>query len=232
MTIGKMSKRALTDAAKRPYHHGALREAMLEGAERILDREGIGGLTLRAAAREAGASHAAPKNHFDNVTGLLSELAAVGFRRFERRLLDAAGAAGTAEAQLPALGRAYVEFATQFPGLFMLMFRSERLDLERPGLREAMSGALSVLRGAVGAPQGADTEQGQAPAPTALADGAARVVAAWALVHGFAMLKIDGRLDGIVHGLPEGMNAMVLLDVILDAGGGQLRSGDPLTGGR
>jgi AcrR family transcriptional regulator len=224
MTSKKMSKRALTDVAKRPYHHGALREAMLEGAERILDREGIGGLTLRAAAREAGASHAAPKNHFDNVTGLLSELAAVGFRRFERRLLDAAAAARTAESRLPALGRAYVEFATQFPGLFLLMFRSERLDLERPGLREAMSGALSVLRVAVGAPHVPDAGP-DAALPT---DGAARVVTAWALVHGFAMLKIDGRLDAIVHGLPEAMDAMALLDVILHAGGGQLRSSDPL----
>src|ERR1700712_4844746 len=137
MTIKKTGKPALTVVARRPYHHGALREAMLEAAERILAREGIGGLTLRAAAREAGASHAAPKNHFDNVTGLLSEMAAVGFRRFETRLLDAAAAAP--EARLAAQGHAYVEFATEFPGLFMLMFRSERLDLERPGLREAMS---------------------------------------------------------------------------------------------
>jgi AcrR family transcriptional regulator len=222
MTIkktGKPAKQLLTAVAKRPYHHGALREAMLEAAERILVREGIGGLTLRAAAREAGASHAAPKNHFDNVTGLLSELAAVGFRRFETRLLDAAAAAAP-EARLAAQGHAYVEFATEFPGLFMLMFRSERLDLERPGLREAMSDALSVLRAAVGAPQEPD-----APVST---DGAARVVTAWALVHGFAMLQIDGRLDTIVRGLAEGMDAMSLLDVILKSGGGQLRSGDSL----
>lgn len=218
MTIRKTSKQALTDVAKRPYHHGALREAMLEAAERILAREGIGGLTLRAAAREAGASHAAPKNHFDNVTGLLSELAAVGFRRFAHRLLEAAAAAATPEGRLVAQGRAYVEFATQFPGLFMLMFRSERLDLERPGLHEAMSGASSMLRAAVGAPQEPD-----GILPT---DGAARIVTAWALVHGFAMLQIDGRLDAIVRSLPEGMDAMALLDVILNAGGGQLRSSD------
>jgi AcrR family transcriptional regulator len=224
MAVKKMSKQAMTDVAKRPYHHGALREALLEGAERILAREGIGGLTLRAAAREAGASHAAPKNHFDNVTGLLSELAAVGFRRFERRLLDAAAAAATPDAQLAAQGHAYVEFATQFPGLFMLMFRSERLDLERPGLREAMAAASSVLRVAVGAQQALDTEP-DAPPTT---DGAARIVAAWALVHGFAMLKIDGRLDAVVRHLPEGVDAMALLDVILNAGGGQLRYHDPL----
>src|SRR5262245_49500372 len=57
-----------------PYHHGSLREAMLRAAESILERDGIGGLTLRAAAREAGVSHAAPKNHFGDVMGLLSDL--------------------------------------------------------------------------------------------------------------------------------------------------------------
>src|SRR5258706_5554156 len=66
-------------AAAAPYHHGSLREAMLEAAERILERDGIAGLTLRAAAREAGGSHAAPENHFGDIRGLLSELAAVGF---------------------------------------------------------------------------------------------------------------------------------------------------------
>ncbi|KND54437.1 Transcriptional regulator, TetR family [Candidatus Paraburkholderia kirkii] len=193
-----------------------MREAMLEGAERILAREGIEGLTLRAAAREAGASHAAPKNHFDNVTGLLSELAAVGFRRFRRCLLDAAAAADTPEARLAALGRAYVEFATRYPGLFLLMFRSERLDLERPNLREAMNEASSVLRDAVGAQPG--------PHATLPIDAAARLLTAWSLVHGFAMLKIDGRLDPIVRSLSGSMDAMALLDVILEAGGGQLRS--------
>ncbi|SAK51531.1 TetR/AcrR family transcriptional regulator [Caballeronia ptereochthonis] len=216
MGTRKTGKPALADTARRPYHHGALREALLEGAERILAREGIDGLTLRAAAREAGASHAAPKNHFDNVAGLLSELAAVGFRRFQRCLLDAAAAADTPEARLAALGRAYVEFATRFPGLFLLMFRSERLDLERPNLREAMNAAASVLREAVGAQPGPDA--------TLPVDAAARLMTAWSLVHGFAMLKIDGRLDPIVRSLPGGMDAMALLDVILNAGGGQLRS--------
>ncbi|WP_277185342.1 TetR/AcrR family transcriptional regulator [Caballeronia sp. BR00000012568055] len=202
--------------AKRPYHHGALREAMLEGAERILAREGLEGLTLRAAAREAGASHAAPKNHFDNVAGLLSELAAVGFRRFERSLLDAAAGIDAPEARLAALGRAYVAFATSYPGLFLLMFRSERLDLSRPTLFEAMNAAQSVLRDAVGAELAPD-----GTIPTA---SAARLVAAWSLVHGYAMLQIDGRLDKIVGNLSDGGDATTLLGAILDAGGGQLRA--------
>src|SRR5215470_1133925 len=81
---GALQTRKKQRATKRaaPYHHGSLREAMLRAAESILERDGIGGLTLRAAAREAGVSHAAPKNHFGDVMGLLSDLAAVGFAQF------------------------------------------------------------------------------------------------------------------------------------------------------
>ena len=65
-----------------PYHHGALRDALLQAAERVLERDGLAGLTLRAVAREAGVSHAAPTHHFGDLTGLLSELAAIGYRMF------------------------------------------------------------------------------------------------------------------------------------------------------
>src|SRR5262245_12412967 len=97
MTTSKRapSREALRAGKKRraakhapPYHHGSLREAMLRAAESILERDGIRGLTLRAAAREAGVSHAAPKNHFGDVMGLLSDLAAVGFARF-RAVMEA-----------------------------------------------------------------------------------------------------------------------------------------------
>ena len=72
-----------------PYHHGALRDALLQAAERILERDGLAGLTLRAVAREAGVSHAAPTHHFGDLTGLLSELAAIGFRMFNAAMVAA-----------------------------------------------------------------------------------------------------------------------------------------------
>src|SRR5262245_50708668 len=135
-------------AAKRaaPYHHGSLREAMLRAAESILERDGIGGLTLRAAARDAaGVSHAAPKNHFGDVMGLLSDLAAVGFVRFRAAMEAHIRKSDPAPAQLEAIGRGYVSFARTNPDLFLLMFRSERLDFSRPTLRSAADAALDVL---------------------------------------------------------------------------------------
>src|ERR1700678_891 len=78
-----------------PYHHGALRDALLEAAERVLERDGVAGLTLRAVAREAGVSHAAPTHHFGDLTGLLSELAAIGFRQFNVAMTEAGNSGGT-----------------------------------------------------------------------------------------------------------------------------------------
>jgi AcrR family transcriptional regulator len=59
-----------------PYHHGDLHDALLKAAETVLERDGLAGLTLRAVARQAGVSHAAPTHHFGDLTGLVSELAA------------------------------------------------------------------------------------------------------------------------------------------------------------
>src|SRR3954468_24917195 len=72
-----------------PYHHGALHAALLKAAETVLERDGLAGLTLRAVAREAGVSHAAPAHHFGDLTGLLSELAAIGFRQFNAAMAAA-----------------------------------------------------------------------------------------------------------------------------------------------
>jgi len=107
-------------AAKRaaPYHHGSLREAMLRAAESILERDGIGGLTLRAAAREAGVSHAAPKNHFGDVMGLLSDLAAVGFARFQATMKAHVRKSDPAPARLEAIGRGYVTLRGRIPIFF------------------------------------------------------------------------------------------------------------------
>src|SRR6266567_6406981 len=72
-----------------PYHHGDLHDALLAAAERVLERDGLAGLTLRAVAREAGVSHAAPTHHFGDLTGLVSELAAIGFRQFNAAMASA-----------------------------------------------------------------------------------------------------------------------------------------------
>ena len=138
-------------AGETPYHHGDLHDALLAAAERVLERDGLPGLTLRAVAREAGVSHAAPTHHFGDLTGLLSELAAIGFRRFNEAMV----AAGRTETHplMKALARAkaYVAYAQAQPGMYGLMFRTERLDMTRPSLHEAATASFEGLASAVGA---------------------------------------------------------------------------------
>jgi len=194
-----------------PYHHGALREALLKAAERVLERDGLAGLTLRAVAREAGVSHAAPTHHFGDLTGLLSELAAIGFCQFGAAMAAASNAAASPVEALMARPKAYVAYAQAHPGMYGLMFRSERLDYSRPALHEAAERCFAGLASAVGATSGQGPTEGE---PLSL-DHAAAIARAWSLLHGFTMLLLDGRIGDILNRLPEGATAEALLDVML-----------------
>ncbi len=178
------------------YHHGSLRAALLDAAEAILERGGLQALTLRAAARAAGVSHAAPAHHFGDLVGLLSELAAIGYARFRAALLAGMAAAGAVpESRLHAMGCSYVQFARDHPNLFLLMFRSERLDMQRPALSEAANAAFAALAEAAAASADASPISRAAAGPGAAAGRLADIAAAWAIAHGLALLLIDRRLS-------------------------------------
>ncbi|PDT91127.1 TetR family transcriptional regulator [Bradyrhizobium sp. Y36] len=195
-----------------PYHHGALREALLQAAERVLERDGLAGLTLRAVAREAGVSHAAPTHHFGDLTGLLSELAAVGFRQFNAAMAASSNAATTPLQAALARPKAYVAYAQAHPGMYGIMFRTERLDYSRPSLHEAAEASFAGLANAIGMMR---QEQISGDALT-LSQGAA-IARAWSMVHGFTTLLLDGRLEDILGRLPEGTTAERLLEAMLMA---------------
>lgn len=179
----------------RPYHHGDLAPALLKAAERVLKRDGVEKLTLRAVAREADVSHTAPQHHFGDLAGLISELAALGFIRFRATMLDEAANATDPLARGIALGRGYLRFARENPDMFLLMFRGARLDMSRPGLAKAADEAFAVLAAARGV---------ATPGQGMTLSEAANVTGSWAFVHGLAMLAIDKRLSFLVDALPAG----------------------------
>jgi AcrR family transcriptional regulator len=201
-----------TAANDTPYHHGALRDALLQAAERVLERDGLAGLTLRAVAREAGVSHAAPTHHFGDLTGLVSELAAIGFRQFNAAM----AAACSSEMPYPARGmaraKAYVAYAQAHPGMYGLMFRTERLDYSRPSLHQAAETSFAGLAQAIAASRHEQIEE-----EALTLEQAAAIARAWSLVHGFTMLTLDGRLQDILHRLPPGSTVEALLDAMLKA---------------
>jgi AcrR family transcriptional regulator len=204
--------RSAVSARDAPYHHGALRDALLEAAERVLERDGLPGLTLRAVAREAGVSHAAPTHHFGDLAGLLSELAAIGFQQFNAAMAKAGAAVDGSPETGMARAKAYVGYAQAHPGLYGLMFRTERLDMKRPALDQAASASFTELVDAVAA-----SRHEQISEQALSLDQAAAIARAWCLVHGFTMLLLDDRLSNILKRLPEGTDTETLLDAMLRA---------------
>jgi AcrR family transcriptional regulator len=201
----RIGKAAGVRGAGAAYHHGDLQEALLRAAETVLERDGLQGLTLRAVARQAGVSHAAPTHHFGDLAGLVSELAAVGFRRFHATMTAASASGATPAESALARARAYLAYARERPGMYRLMFRTERLDMTRPALREAAEASFAGLASVVA------TQQHETISADALTlEQAAQIARTWSQVHGFTMLMLDGRLSDILRRLPEQTDAETL----------------------
>jgi AcrR family transcriptional regulator len=130
---------------ERRYHHGNLRAALLEQAERTVRDRGVQELSLRELAREVGVSHGAPRRHFPDRQALLDALAESGFERLGAELRAAVDGAGDAfQAQLQATAAAYVRFATRDAELLELMFAGKHRELSG-ALHEAADRAFAVI---------------------------------------------------------------------------------------
>ena len=191
--------------AARSYHHGNLRAALLEGAERMLAERGVDGLSLRELAREVGVSHAAPRRHFADRQALLDALAAQGFADLRERLAAAAAGGADFAARFGALARAYVAFATEHAALLELMFaRKHRPDAA--ALRDAADAAFAVPLEVLSAGVAMGELDGEDPERTATLVFAALQGMA-ALVNG-ALVEpedLDAAVDGLVLQLLRGL---------------------------
>jgi AcrR family transcriptional regulator len=172
---------------KHPYHHGALREALLSQAFRDLESEGLEGLSLRRLAETAGVSKTAPYRHFEDKRDLLVTIAAEGFRLLAEKLESVQPAPGgdTLE-EIRGLYRAYVDFARERPVLYKLMISRLGYELHSEACRLNSERALGCLVRAVQSAQAAGWRSDQ--------DGMALVLSLWASVHGWTTLLIDGLL--------------------------------------
>lgn len=169
--------------AKKPYHHGDLREALIIAGESALEELPLEQVSLREIARRAGVSHAAPKHHFGSLGALLGDVAARGFETFHDALQQAADHASdqAPASRLQAMGRAYLRFAAAHPGTYGLMFGKRDICETTPRLATAMLTAWTQLEHAAAAVVGAGRS----------ANGALLV---WSTVHGMAMLKLDHKI--------------------------------------
>lgn len=131
---------------KQGYHHGNLRQALVEASLKLIEAKGPTGFTLSEAAREAGVTPAAVYRHFDGREDLIAEAARQGYEIFAD-LMDYAFAEGqpSALAAFEATGRAYLAFARKYPGHYVAMFESGISIQRTPELAAAANRAMGVL---------------------------------------------------------------------------------------
>jgi AcrR family transcriptional regulator len=113
---------------RRPYHHGRLRESLLEAAYRLVDSQGSDAIHMRALARELGVSSAAPFRHFPDKQALLDSVAEKAASELERKLDDATAECSDALTQFRAMTVAYVRFAAEHPALFDLIHSNDTVS--------------------------------------------------------------------------------------------------------
>ncbi len=183
------------DSPRRGYHHGNLREALIQAAQDLIGAKGPAGFTIAEAARLAGVSPAAPYRHFRDAESLLAEVATRGFDTFRDRLAAALKASAPADPAraAEAVGRAYLTFAREEPAFYAAMFEARIAREPFPDLQAAGDRAFGVLRLLAERLAAATPIQSRPPALMI-------ALHLWSMAHGIASLF--GRADPSRRPLP------------------------------
>jgi AcrR family transcriptional regulator len=194
--------------AERGYHHGNLKEALLQAALDLIAQKGAAGFTFADAARMAGVSPAAPYRHFRDRDELLTSIAQRGFEQFEAQLSAAwdDGRPDTVSAFMR-VGTAYLAFAREEPAFYSAMFESGLPTDTTPSLMAAGERAFGVLRAAA--------ERLAALAPSGLPRPPAMMMALhiWSMAHGIASLFARG--DAARRKLPMSPEELLEAEVLI-----------------
>ena len=176
---------------KATYHHGALREALVNAAAQVAAERGVSSLSLREAARRAGVSQAAPYHYFEDKSALLAGVAEAGFEAFDEAQAESIAHVSDPLERLQALGASYVRFALDKPHFFKVMFRPHLVEHRKyPRLHEVSRRAFDRL---VDCTRAARLVHGNDDV-----DPVAAATLMWSVPHGLAMLFLDGPIsDGL-----------------------------------
>ena len=182
-------RRRRNTAARRSYHHGDLRRALVEEALRTIQTHGVDELTLRSIGTKIGVSRTALYRHFPDKSALLAAVGREGFRLFRTALEEAQRAHTTWRDGFRAMGRAYVEFAREHSSHYQVMFGGflDACDHD-PELRQEGAAAFQTLVDAI--------VSGQREGLLVEDDPATMARFVWSALHGVSMLAIDGPLQG------------------------------------
>lgn len=167
----------------RAYHHGNLRGELLAAAMGLLDEGGVEAVTIRAVARRAGVTHAAPANHFADRRALLTALATGIFEALAERIGRRLASAGARrDARIRTFADATVAFGLAHPHRFRLLWRRDSLDDTDGALQAAMDAIYDRLVAELAA------------VPSARASAETRAIALWSMVQGYVCMRLDGNL--------------------------------------
>ena len=177
--------------ATTPYHHGDLKNALIKAGVKILAKEGVSGLSLRKVAKQAGVSHAAPYSHFADKQALIAAISTEGFKQLYKQIASVREAHQDPSTLLLETARAYIQFATNEPDRFKLMFSSV-LEKEKkyPEFVAASQENFHQLVEVVEVCQRAGLLKPGSPDLMA--------VSVWSSVHGMIMLILEGQVSHTV----------------------------------
>lgn len=184
---------------------------LLAAAEAEVAQRGSAAVSLRAIARRAGVSHAAPAYHFGDKAGVLTALAVEGFRRLTAAMQTAIETweSSTPAREVQAAGMGYLRFALDNPALFDVMWRPSSLHRDDPGLREHGDRAFNVLGDAITAAQARGWGRGH--------DAQLLAVLMWSWIHGMAVLLRDGPLGENLDATSAEDLARAVGSILIDA---------------
>lgn len=173
------------------YHHGNLRQTLLDEALVLIEKKGVHALSLREVARAAGVSPGAPYHHFENRAALLAGIAIEGFSRFHKHLKAAKKTAKVGK-ELEEMGKAYALFAIENPNYFRVMFHSE--------IGPGNFSEVDEISDPIFEEVAAIIIESQAKGSVPKGDPHKYILLAWSAVHGIATLLVDGPLGkGFEH---------------------------------
>lgn len=192
-----------TDCNK-PYHHGNLKNALVKAAISILDQESIDKVTIRAVARYAGVSHAAPANHFKDRRTLLTHLAIELFSELYSRIMEKLKSEELSGAErLKIFASELVSYGLEYPGRYALLWRRDVVDNNNTDLANAMDKIYDSLLEEL---ESSNIAEGR--------DIDTVATAIWSLAHGYASLRLDGNYEDRVDQVTGQSRLDAMLDLV------------------
>lgn len=188
------------------YHHGNLREQILQTAFKLLDEEGIDAIGIRKIARLLDVAHSAPANHFQNKQALLTALAAESFRHLVSTIdKDIPVKTNKLREILHSFCNALLEFGLAYPNRYKLLWRREYADNKNADLHAAMEAIYSQL-----------TTMLKTHAQNKQIDVESQAIALWSLIHGYVLLRLDGNLNEGTDEVTGIKRHKAIIDVLIE----------------